>query len=233
MGENGVMGGGGMSPADFAALMNRNYGNDMWGNNNALWIVFLFALFCGGNGFGFGNNGFQNAIGYENLATSNEVQRGFDNQNLQAQTRDILAAVNSGTAQSVATTNQVYHDVVNSVQDKYSELARDIAAVQVGQANLLANQNECCCATKMLVQETAAQNRYDNAMNTASINATTTAQTQKILDAIQQNKIESLQNQVNQLELQSQLAGVVRYPMSTAYTSGGNPFCGCGCGGNI
>ena len=50
------------------------------------------------------------------------------------------------------------------------------------------------------------------------------------LDAMAQDKIEALQQQVNQLQLQQALAGVVRYPQSTTYTSGGNPFCGCGCG---
>ena len=82
----------------------------------------------------------------------------------------------------------------------------------------------------MLIAENAAQARYDSAMNTASINATTTAQTQKILDALAQDKIESLQNQVNQLQLAQAVAGVVRYPTATTYTSGCNPFCGCGCG---
>ena len=89
----------------------------------------------------------------------------------------------------------------------------------------------------MLIQQTAAntdaaiaQNRYDAAMNTASINANTTAQTQRILDAIAQNKIEALQGKVNQLELQQAVAGVVRYPMQSTYCSGVNPFGGCGCG---
>ena len=76
-----------------------------------------------------------------------------------------------------------------------------------------------------------AQNRYDAAMNTAAINANTTAQTQKILDAISQNKIEALQGQVNQLQLAQAVAGVVRYPMATTYTSGVSPFCHCSCGG--
>lgn len=74
-----------------------------------------------------------------------------------------------------------------------------------------------------------AQNRYEAAMNTASINTNTTAQTQRILDAIAQDKIEALQNQVNQLQLAQAVAGVVRYPMATTYSSGCNPFCGC-CG---
>lgn len=203
-------------------------GSGMW----LFALLILFGLFNNGFG-GFGNN----AIGYENLATSNEVQRGFDNQNLQAQTRDILAAVNAGTAQSVAATNQTFHDTVNALSDKYSELARDMSSLAVGQANLLANQNSCCCSQKMLTQEVGAsvnaniaQNRYDAAMNTAAINANTTAQTQKILDAIQQNKIESLQQQVNALELQNATSNVLRYPNSWTYNAGMSPFCGCGCG---
>ena len=222
--ENGTL-----SAAD-VALLNRNDGFD-WGGNSMMWIFALLILAGGGfGGFGFGNNGFANAIGYENLATSNEVQRGFDNQNLQAQTRDILAAVNAGTAQAVATTNATFHDNLAAMQSLYNETARDIASLAVGQANMLATVNDCCCGTKMLIAENAAQSRYDNAMNTASINATTTAQTQKILDAIQQDKIEALRDKISALELQSAVSGVVRYPMATTYTSGCNPFCNCGCG---
>jgi len=215
--------------------------NDFGGSGFWIFALLILAL-MGGNGFGgWGNNGFANAIGYENLATSNEVQRGFDNQNLQAQTRDILQAVNAGTAQAVATTNQTFHDNLSAMQALYNETARDIAGLAVGQANMLANQNECCCAQKMLTMETGAsinaniaQNRYESALNTASINANTTAQTQKILDALAQDKIEALQNQINALQLQNAVVGVVRYPMSTTYSSGGNPFCNCGCGcGNI
>lgn len=68
-------------------------------------------------------------------------------------------------------------------------------------------------------------------MNTAAINANTTAQTQRILDAITANKMEALQAKVQSLELQNQLAGVVRYPNGYTYTAGPSPFCGCGCGG--
>ena len=186
---------GTLSAAD-VALLNRNDGFD-FGGNSMMWIFALLILAGGGfGGLGWGAN---NALGYENLATSNEVQRGFDNQNLQAQTRDILAAVNAGTAQSVAATNSTFHDNLAAMQSLYNETARDIAGLAMGQANMLANQNACCCDTKMLIAETASQSRYDNAMNTASINATTTAQTQKILDAIQQDKIEALRDKISSL----------------------------------
>ena len=201
-------------------------GSGMW-----LFALVILMMIFGGNGGGFGWNGNGNTE-----AIQADVNRGFDNQNLQAQTRDILSAVTSGTAQSVAATNQTFHDTLGAINDKYSEIARDIAAVAVAQQQAISNQNECCCNTKMLIAETGAginaniaQNRYEAAMNTAAINATTTAQTQKILDAMAQNKIESLQAQVNQLQLAQATSGMLKFPNSWSYGAGPFPpiFGGC------
>lgn len=205
MGENGL------SAADIAAI---NGGENGWGG--MIWLFAILALMGGGFG-GWGGNAQQ-------YATRDQVQNGFDTQNLQAQTRDILAAVNAGTAQSVAATNQVFHDVVNYVGDKYMELQRDVGALAVGQANLLAKENETGCNILRAIDGV----NYNAAMNTASINANTTAVGQKILDAIMGNKMEEMQNRINQLELQNQLQGVVRYPNGWTYNAGNNPFCG-GC----
>lgn len=218
---------GNYSLADIAAAMG---GNGMGGMGGSwLAILFLIILF-GGNG-GWGNNAFANAIGYENLATSNEVQRGFDNQNSLANEREILSAVNAGTAQSVAATNQSFHDTLNVLQDKYSELARDVYGVSALVQQGMANQNQCCCDTKMLIQETSAQNRYDALLNTNAINANITASNQKVLDALAQNKIDAMAARINQLELQQAVSGVVRYPNSFVYSAGNSPFCNgcCGC----
>lgn len=209
---------GGLSAADVALLNN----DGMGGWNGMIWLFAILALF-GGGGFG----GFNNAIGYENLATSNEVQRGFDNQNSMGNQREILSAVNSGTVQAVAATNQTFHDTLGIIQNRYDELARDIAGLAVGQANQLAKSSECCCETKQLIM----QSNYDGAMRDAATNANFTAQIQSVKDMIAQDKIESLQNQVNALQLQQAVAGVVRYPMQSTYCSGANPFCGCGCAG--
>ena len=204
----------GLTASD-VALMNRDgEGCNGWGG--MIWLFAILALMGGGfGGFGGGNG---NAI-------QADVNRGFDNQNLQAQTRDILGAVTNGTAQSVAATNQVYHDVVSYVGDKYSELQRDVAALAVGQANMLANQNQCCCGIQRAIDGV----NYNAAMNTASINANTTAVGQKIIDTIMGNKIDEMQNRINQLELAQAMNGVVRYPNGFTYNAGNSPFCGCGC----
>ena len=203
--------------------MNRGYNDGFGFGGGGLWLFAILALMWGGNGGLFGGN----SLGYR-PATAEDVNNGFNFNDLQNQNRDIINAITSGTAQSVAATNQTFHDTLAAFNDKYAELQRDIAGLSVGQANLLAKENECCCSTLRAIDGV----NYNAAMNTASINANTTAQTQKILDALAQNKIDTLQNKVNQLELQNALNGVVRYPNSFAYNAGANPFCGCGCGCN-
>ena len=108
--------------------------------NGGLFAFLIFALLLGGNG-AFGGWGANN-LGYR-PSTAEDVNNGFNFNDLQNQNRDIINAINAGTAQSVATTNQVYHDMVAALNDKYSELQRDTAGLAVGQANILAKQNEC------------------------------------------------------------------------------------------
>jgi len=212
--ENGM----GLSASDIA-LLNRGDGFGFGDGGAFMWIFALLILAGGGfNGFGGGYR--------PQYATQDFVQNGFNFNDLQDQNRDLSNLITSGTAQSVAATNQTFHDNLAAMQNLYNETSRDLSGLALGQANLLAAQNECCCSTKMEI----AQNRYEAAMNTASINETTTAQTQKILDAISQNKIEALQAQVNALELQNATQNVVRYPNSWTYNAGMSPFCNCGGG---
>lgn len=166
------------------------------GGNALLWgIIGLGAglLFSGGFS-GLGNN--------NTNALQNDMQRGFDNQNNMANQREILGAITNGTAQSVATTNQVFHDTLNVLQDKYNETTRDIYGVSGQIAQVLANQNECCCSTKMLINE--------------GINS--------IKEQMAQNKIETLQGQISNLQLQLATGNVVRYPNATTYNAGMPPF---------
>lgn len=208
MGENGL------TASDVALLNNDGMGGNGWGG--MIWLFAILAMM--GGGFGFGG-------GYRpQYATQDFVQNGFNFNDLQDQNRDIMNAINFGTSQAVATTNQVYHDIMAGIYDKYSELQRDVAALQVGQANLLANQNECCYNLRAQLM----QNNYDAAMRDAATNANFTAQIQSLKDMIKDDKMGAMQNRINQLELQNQLQGVVRYPNGWTYNAGNSPFCG-GC----
>lgn len=241
MGENSVLGGGGMGPADVAAVMRGNYGgyNDGWGGNGCWWVVLLFfaMMFWGGNGM-WGNNGFQNAIGYENLATSNEVQRGFDNQNSMSNQREILASVKDASYQGMQNANQNTQYITGQVMDKYNELERDIYGIAMTQQNAIANQQQCCCETKMLISETAANQRYESAMqNNAAIQAireegaATRAMYQQYRYDDLMRDYNKLDQRLNTQELRSDIAAatanVVRYPNGFVYNAGPSPFCGC------
>ena len=183
----------GLSASD-VALMNRDTG---FGGEAFMWIFALLILAGGGFGGGWGGN---------NANLDADMQRGFDTQNLQAQTRDILAAVTDGTSQGVSATNQSFHDSLMATPNLYNELARDIAALQVGQANALANQNECCCSTKMLIQQTSA----DNALAMSQMEA-------RLVSKMDANEIQALRDKVGALELANATSNIVRYPNAWTY----------------
>lgn len=201
------------------------YGYDGMGGGfmGVFGIIALLALLSGGGGGGlFGGNGSSNAI-------QNDINRGFDAQNIQGQTRDILAAVSNGAAQSVAASNQVYHDMNNAFMDKYSELARDIAGVAATQQQIIGNQNTCCCETKMMIADAGAslsaqiaQNKYENALALAGLE-------QRLTAKMDQNEITALRDKVQNLELRQATNGMLRFPNEWSYGAGPFPpiFGGC------
>lgn len=214
-----------MSPSDVAVMMKDN---DGWGNGMGfMWIFALLILANGGFG-GWGNNGFANAIGYENLATSNEVQRGFDNQNSMANQRETLAAVNASALQTMQNSNQNTQYITGQVMDKYNELERDIQTLALGQQQAIANQSECCCNTLRAIDGV----NFNNAMNTASINANTTAQVQRVIDYLTNSDMQRLRDENQTLRtaqmldpIQNRLNMIPTYPNSFTYNAGPNPFC--------
>ena len=178
-------------------------------------LIILLGLFNGGWG---GNNGNSNAI-------QADVNRGFDNQNLQAQTRDILSAVTNGTAQTISASTANATNAINAIKDGNASLIREFGNVETALTALDGNMRNCCCDIRTQVM----QNDYNGAMRDAQTNANLTAQIQGVKDMIAQNKIEALQAQVNQLTMQNQLANVVRYPSNTFYAVPSPCFGGCGC----
>lgn len=212
MTENGV------SLADIAAVTDRNgYGNG-WGNNGMFGMEWIFALLIlpmlwGGNG-PFNRNG---------VAGEPVTESGLCN------------AMNFNNLEGAVGR---LGDQVNSVNTNLGNAVCNLGYETLRNFNSLEQQlASCCCGIEKLLLE----NRYQAAQNTAEINANTTAQVQKVLDALCGNRMADMQNQINQLQLNNALCGIVRYPTQTTYGAGFSPFfgwnnsgCGSCCGnGNI
>lgn len=201
----------GLSAADVALLNNDGMGG---GWSGMIWLFAILALMGGGfGGFGFGGAG---AAMAGNMATQADVQRGFDNQNLQAQTRDILGAVTNGTAQTIAASTANATNAINAIKDGNASLIREFGTVEGALTALGGQSQECCCNILRAIDGV----NYNGAINTAAINANTTAGIQKVLDMLAGNRIADMQNQINQLQLQAAMSGVMKYPTTWAYNAG-------------
>ena len=196
----------GLSPADIAAVQGGGFGGF---GNEGLWLFAILALMGGGFG-NWGNRG----TGDRN-ATVGDVQRATDFAALERQNNETVAAV-----------RQAAYDNQAAVKDGNYNILGELRDLQAATAEGFAHQQECCCNILRGIDSV----NYNGALNTASINANTTAQTQKILDAIAGNRMADMQNQINQLTLQNAMCGV---PRVNPYGFGIVPqfaMSGCGCG---
>lgn len=181
-------------------------GNGMGSNNGLFWIFALLIL--AGGGFGGWNRGGD----YGQFATS-------------ASQQEILFG-------------QKFSDLDNKMDRGFTSIGNGISSATFSLNNSIKDGNyatqtaikDCCCTT----QRNTDSLRFDMANYACAIQATDTANTQKILDVLAQNKIESLQGRINQLELAQATQNIVRYPSGWTYNAGNSPFCNCGngCGCN-
>ena len=184
---------------------------DGFGGGSFMWIfglIVLLGLFNGGFG-GFGNN--------SGVATLNaDMQRGFDTQNLQAQTSGILNAVTNGTAQTIAASTANATNAINAIKDGNAALIREFGNVETALTALDGNMRNCCCDVKQIIM----QSNYDGAMRDAATNANFTAQIQSVKDLIQNNTIQGLRDQVDSLRDQVNMSGVLRFPNQWTFNGG-------------
>lgn len=188
--------------------------NSLFGGSGLMifGLILLFMIF-GGGGFGYGANG-------GGVATLNaDMQRGFDTQNLNAQTSAILSAVTNGTSQTIAASTANATNAINAIKDGNASLIREFGNVETALTALSGNMQNCCCDVKQQIM----QSNYDGAMRDAATNANFSAQIQSVKDMIAQNKIEALQAQVSKLQLQQATSGMLRFPTSWSYDAGQFP----------
>lgn len=190
----------------------KNKIKSLFGNKYGIIILFLFC-FMGGNGFG----GRGDIDRYATAASQQEILFGQQFQGLDNK----IDRIGNGIADATFALN-------NTILGASSALGNSVTSEGRALQTQLAN---CCCENR----EAVAQARYDAAMNTQALLASNAEQTQKILDVLATNRMADMQNQINQLQLQSALCGVMRYPQATTYTAGYAPYyapqpaCGCGC----
>lgn len=228
-----------MSPADMAAVMGTNNrgNNDGFGyaSDWIIWLIVIAAIFGNGWGFGgFGGNGGFNSPAGQGFATRTDIDAALSTQGIESGIAGIGSQLCNG----------------------FNSLSAQLA--------------DCCCSTKSAVadvnynlaaQTNILQNTVNNngnaiqqALNTGfrDVIDAQNAGTQRIVDMITQDKIQSLQTELQSAQLQLSNAAqtnnivnalrptpVPSYPVMSPYTSIINPTGftfgvnnGCGCGYN-
>ena len=175
-------------------------GDGGFGGSSALiWIFALLILAGGGFGGGFfGGNGNMNAL-------SADMSRGFSDQNMMAQTRDVLSAVTNGTAQTIAASTQNAANAITAIKDGNASIIREFGNIETSLTAMGGQMQNCCCEILRSIDAS---------------NYNTTTQIQKVLDAIAGNRIADLQQQVNALQLQNATSNVLRFPNAWTYAGG-------------
>ena len=178
-----------MSPADMAAVMGtNNRGNDAFGGYGAdmiIWLIVIAAIFNGGFGFGgWGGNGGFNSPAGQGALTRTDIDAALSTQGIESGITGIGTQLCNG----------------------FNSLSAQLA--------------DCCCSTKSAVADVnynlAAQTNI--LQNTVNNNGTAIQQalnsgfrdvidaqnagTQRIVDLFTQDKIQSLQTELQSAQLQ-------------------------------
>ena len=228
-----------MSPADMAAVMGTNNrgNNDGFGyaSDWIIWLIVIAAIFGNGWGFGgFGGNGGFNSPAGQGFATRTDIDAALSTQGIESGITGLGSQLCNG----------------------FNSLSAQLA--------------DCCCSTKTAVadvnynlaaQTNILQNTVNNngnaiqqALNSGfrDVIDAQNAGTQRIVDLFTQDKIQSLQTELQSAQLQLSNAAqtnnivnalrptpVPSYPVMSPYTSIINPTGftfgvnnGCGCGYN-
>ena len=178
-----------MSPADMAAVMGtNNRGNDAFGGYGAdmiIWLIVIAAIFNGGFGFGgWGGNGGFNSPAGQGALTRTDIDAALSTQGIESGITGIGTQLCNG----------------------FNSLSAQLA--------------DCCCSTKSAVadvnynlaaQTNILQNTVNNngnaiqqALNSGfrDVIDAQNAGTQRIVDMITQDKIQSLQTELQSAQLQ-------------------------------
>lgn len=187
--------------------------NNGWGGDG-WWILLL--LLCGWGNNGWNNGGGNQMVGYElgRVATTNDVASGFSTSTIMSTQRDSQLEMNAGFANVQQTLCQGFNGINQGIAD-------------------------CCCRTQAAIADV----KYANERNTCDIIQAGNANTQRIIDYLNNQEMDKLRAENNALRLQASQSAQNAYlidqlrptarpayitcsPFDTAYGRNG----GCGCG---
>ena len=184
------------------------YGNGLfggWGGNDLIALVVILAIFGGGFG-GFGGFG---GRGLSGVATQADLSAGFAQNTLQRGIDDII--LGQSTMQNFI--NQGFSGLNQSVERGFYSISGQLA--------------DCCCATQRAIDGI----NYNMAKNTCDIIQANANQTQRVLDYLVGEKIDTLnrklavaEGQLSQTAQTSVLLNAINRTPTPAYVVP-NPYC--------
>ena len=184
-----------------------------FGGDGAIWIILIIALLGGfnnGNGGGFGNNGFDNGYawlsngqkeimqntnnGFDTLHLSNQLEGTRDGINSLSNQlcnccADITGAISNGFYNSEISANNRQMADMNQMFNLQSQLASCCCENRLGIANLNSTILAENCADRAVLQE-----------GVRDIITNQTANTQRILDQLCNDKIDAKNEKINDLQ---------------------------------
>ena len=160
----------GLTAGDLALLKD----NDGFMDGNGMWVFFLFFLLA------WGGNGFFNNRGNESVATSADVQRGFDTNTIISK----LDGIANGICDSTYALNNSITSNANSISMGINNLAHEVES--------------CCCTTNRNIDSV----RYENAKNTCDIVNAIHADGEATRSLITQNTMQELRDNLQAAQLQ-------------------------------
>ena len=185
-----------MSPADMAAVMGtNNRGNDAFGGYGAdmiIWLIVIAAIFNGGFGFGgWGGNGGFNSPAGQGALTRTDIDAALSTQGIENGITGIGTQLCNG---------------FNSVNSNIAGLGSQLAACCCDIRQSVSDVNYNLAAQTNILQNTVNNNgnAIQQALNTGfrDVIDAQNAGTQRIVDLFTQDKIQSLQTELQSAQLQ-------------------------------
>lgn len=181
------------SLADIAAATGGNRNNDGFGDGNGWWII-LFLLICGWGGYGFGGGygggGFNSPAG-QGFATRSDIDAALATQGIESGITGIGTQLCNG---------------FNSVNSNIAGLGSQLATCCCDIRQSVSDVNYNLAAQTNILQNTVNNNgtAIQQALNTGfrDVIDAQNAGTQRIIDTITQDKIQSLQTELQSAQLQ-------------------------------